>query len=74
MRDINAAELKKKYVDKEVALTAIKRAGREDVHIVGRTGEPMMDLAIATEVFQQILKENAKYFRSKREARVLLIE
>lgn len=34
MRDINAAELKKKYVDKEVALTAIKRAGREDVHIV----------------------------------------
>ena len=55
-------------------MTIVKRAGKEDVVVIGRTGTPMMDLALMAEAFQKVLNENAKYFRSKREARIVLID
>ena len=71
---MNANELKKAYTEAEIAITAVKRAGKSDVHVIGRSGKAMLDLAIAAEIFEKILCENAKYFRSKREARIELIE
>lgn len=73
-KEMKAEELKKKYMEKEIALTIVKRAGKETAYLIGRSGEPMMDLALMAEAFQKVLNENAKYFRSKREARIELIE
>ena len=67
-------EMKRTFREKEMAMTIVKRAGKEDVVVIGRSGTPMMDMAIITEAFQKVLKENAKYFRSKREARIVLID
>lgn len=67
-------ELKQEFLDKEMAIVVTKRAGKENVTVVGRTSNPMMDLALIAEAFEKLLCENANKFRSKREARLILCE